>query len=81
FLFEIVIVGCSLSENGTFGRPETALSDNGAVYQTTGLKVYGHLMDPGLLKHADKNGARTGQDQIAQQFSWYPLPHLLQSNF
>ncbi|GBL89229.1 hypothetical protein AVEN_225779-1 [Araneus ventricosus] len=36
-LFEIVIVGCSLSENGTFGRPEAVFGDNETGYQTTGL--------------------------------------------
>ncbi|GBM81081.1 hypothetical protein AVEN_126206-1 [Araneus ventricosus] len=37
FLFKIVIVGCSLSENGTLGRPEAVLGDIGTGYQNTGL--------------------------------------------
>ncbi|GBL95676.1 hypothetical protein AVEN_269470-1 [Araneus ventricosus] len=37
FLFEIVIVGCFLSENGTFGRPEAVLGDNATGYQKSGL--------------------------------------------
>ncbi|GBO03869.1 hypothetical protein AVEN_62224-1 [Araneus ventricosus] len=39
FLFEIVIVGCPLSENGTFGRPEAVLGYNGTGYQKTGLSL------------------------------------------
>ncbi|GBN21202.1 hypothetical protein AVEN_125235-1 [Araneus ventricosus] len=35
FLFEIVIVDCSLFENGTFRRPDTVLGDNGTGYQKT----------------------------------------------
>ncbi|GBL75537.1 hypothetical protein AVEN_154880-1 [Araneus ventricosus] len=42
FLFEIVIVICCLSENGTFGRPEAVLADNGTGYQKNG--TYGHIM-------------------------------------
>ncbi|GBM51687.1 hypothetical protein AVEN_119968-1 [Araneus ventricosus] len=37
FLFEIVIVGCSLPVNGTFGHPEVVLGDNETGYPKTGL--------------------------------------------
>ncbi|GBM16939.1 hypothetical protein AVEN_267329-1 [Araneus ventricosus] len=32
-------MGCSLSENGTFGRPEAVLGENGTGYQKTGHMV------------------------------------------
>ncbi|GBM98516.1 hypothetical protein AVEN_238370-1 [Araneus ventricosus] len=32
-----VDVGCSLSENGTFGRPKAQLRDKGTGYRKTGL--------------------------------------------
>ncbi|GBL89228.1 hypothetical protein AVEN_225778-1 [Araneus ventricosus] len=43
-LFEIVIVGCSISENGTFGRPEVVLGDNETGYQKTGLMATLHML-------------------------------------
>ncbi|GBN31478.1 hypothetical protein AVEN_41966-1 [Araneus ventricosus] len=33
FLFQIIVVGCSLSGNGTFGRPEAVLGDNGTFWR------------------------------------------------
>ncbi|GBN04720.1 hypothetical protein AVEN_207867-1 [Araneus ventricosus] len=64
FLFELVIVGCSLSENGTFGRPEAMPRDKGVLplkpghMVTLGMRDFFpfsrsslvHLKTPGLVE-------------------------------
>ncbi|GBN06216.1 hypothetical protein AVEN_165562-1 [Araneus ventricosus] len=46
FLFQIVILGCSLSENGASGSPEAVIGNSGEGYQKTERMVTLCIPDP-----------------------------------
>ncbi|GBN02844.1 hypothetical protein AVEN_228248-1 [Araneus ventricosus] len=74
FLFAIVIVCCSLSENGTFGRPEAVPGDNVAGYQikgsmvTLGMQLGDRKPSRLLLEMRSKTGNRISEELLKYLF-------------
>ncbi|GBO23065.1 hypothetical protein AVEN_169001-1 [Araneus ventricosus] len=62
FLYETVVVGCSLSENGKFGSPEAVLGDKGTGYQKTGRMVTLDMHDSKIVQNGTNASSACGEE-------------------